>query len=64
MTPEDCRERRTQLGVTEHQLARHAGLVERTVVRFEAGLARPRPVTLVALRKAFRALSRATEHQA
>lgn len=57
MTPEDCRERRVRLGVTAHELARHAGLVERTVVRFEAGLARPRPVTLVALRKGFRRLT-------
>jgi hypothetical protein len=29
-------------------------VVERTVLRFEAGLVQPRPVTLVALRKAFR----------
>lgn len=61
MTPDDCREQRIRLGVTEEELARHAGLVERTVLRFEAGLARPRPVTLVALRKGFRRLSQANE---
>jgi hypothetical protein len=43
--------------VTEHELARQAGLFERTILRFEAGLARPRPVTPVALRRGFRKLS-------
>lgn len=57
MTPDDCREQRTSLGVSPGELARRSGLVERTVLRFEAGLARPRPVTLVALRKGFRILS-------
>ncbi|WP_068874333.1 MULTISPECIES: helix-turn-helix domain-containing protein [unclassified Phenylobacterium] len=57
MSPEDCRQLRLSLGVTAYELARQAGIVERTVVRFEAGLAQPRPVTLVALRKAFRRLS-------
>jgi len=64
VTPEDCRERRVRLGATAHELARHAGLVERTVVRFEAGLAQPRPVTLVALRKGFRRLSQAQAQDA
>lgn len=54
MTPVECRERRAVLGITPGDLASRAGLAERTVVRFEAGLAQPRPVTLVALRRAFR----------
>lgn len=57
MSPADCRIRRVGLGVTEYDLARRAGLVERTVLRFEAGLAQPRPVTLVALRKGLRLLA-------
>jgi predicted transcriptional regulator len=54
MTAEECRIRRASLGLTPAALARRAGVVERTVLRFEAGLVQPRPVTLVALRKAFR----------
>ncbi|MBW8814364.1 MAG: hypothetical protein JF588_13130 [Caulobacterales bacterium] len=42
--------------MTGAELARRAGLAERTVLRFEAGLAQPRPVTLVALRKTLRLL--------
>lgn len=57
MSPEDCRARRAELGITEYELARRAGLVERTVVRFEARLSRPREVTLTALRKGFRLIA-------
>lgn len=56
MTPLECRRRREALGLTTAELARHARLVERTVQRFEAGLAQPRPVTVVALRKTLRLL--------
>jgi predicted transcriptional regulator len=38
VTPEERRERRGQLGVSVHDLAREAGFVERTIFRFEAGL--------------------------
>lgn len=54
MTAEECRARRLALGLTRYELARTAGLVERTVARFEDGLAQPRSVTLIALRKALR----------
>lgn len=56
MTPHECRRRREALGLTAAELARHARLVERTILRFEAGLAQPRPVTVVALRKTLRLL--------
>lgn len=57
MTPQECREARARLRVTPCELARRAGLAERTVLRFEAGLAQPRPVTLVAIRKGFRTIA-------
>ncbi len=56
MTPSECQRRREALRLTGAELARRAGLAERTVLRFEAGLAQPRPVTLVALRKTLRLL--------
>lgn len=54
MSPDECRARRLALELTPYQLARRAGLTERTVERFEAGVVHPRPVTLVALRRALR----------
>jgi predicted transcriptional regulator len=56
MTPVECQARRAALGLSPYELARRAGLVERTILRFEAGLSAPRPVTLVALRRAFRSV--------
>jgi predicted transcriptional regulator len=56
MTPEECRSRRRALAASTAELASRAGLVERTVIRFEARLARARPVTLVALRRGLRVL--------
>ncbi len=56
MSPVECQRRREALGLTTADLARHARLVERTVVRFESGVVQPRPVTMVALRKALRLL--------
>lgn len=56
LAPEACRRRREALGLSVYELSRCAGLEERTVLRFEAALVRPRPVTVVALRNA---LSRA-----
>ncbi len=56
MTPEECRARRLALGATLRDLARRAGLVERTIERFEAGMVQPRPITLIALRRGFRVL--------
>ncbi|WP_293676371.1 helix-turn-helix domain-containing protein [uncultured Phenylobacterium sp.] len=61
LAPEACRRRREALGLSIYQLSRLAGLEERTVVRFESALVRPRPVTIVALRKA---LSRAERERA
>lgn len=55
LTPQVCRERRTRLGLTTWRLANLAGLAERTVLQFEAGAVSPRPGTLIALRRAFRA---------
>lgn len=60
MTPAECRERREALGASTYRLAARAGLAERTVVRFEAGLAHARPITLVALRRGFRVLESET----
>lgn len=54
LTPEECAQRRLALGLTAAQLARLAGLVERTVTRFESREVAARPGTLIALRKAFR----------
>jgi hypothetical protein len=56
MTPEECRTRRRAVAASTAELASKAGLVERTVVRFEARLAKARPVTLVALRRGLRLL--------
>lgn len=49
LAPEACRRRREALGLSAYQLAQRAGLQELTVVRFEAALVQPRPVTVVAL---------------
>lgn len=54
MTSEECIIYRRRAGWSPAQLARNAGLCERTVELFEAGRTAPRPVTLVALRRAFR----------
>jgi predicted transcriptional regulator len=56
MTPGECREARLSLQATPEDLARRAGVVLQTVIRFEAGLAQARPVTLVALRRGLRLL--------
>jgi len=64
MSPAECRARRVSLGVTEAELARRAGVVEQTVRGFEAGLSKPRPVTLIALRKGFRLLAQERDRQA
>jgi predicted transcriptional regulator len=56
LSPDDCRRRRQALGLDPYQLARAAGLFELTVIRYEAALVRPRPVTVVALRKTLRRL--------
>lgn len=56
LTPAACAARRTALGVSAHELARRAGLIERTIRHFEGGQTRPRPVTLAPLRKALRIL--------
>jgi transcriptional regulator with XRE-family HTH domain len=58
MTAEECRARRAAAGLTPYQLARLAGLAERTVVLFEAGRS-ARAGTLIALRRAFRSLETA-----
>jgi transcriptional regulator with XRE-family HTH domain len=54
MTARDCIAARERLGWSPYRLAAMAGLSERTVLRFEAGEAAPRPGTLIALRRAFR----------
>src|SRR5690606_34602373 len=54
MTPEECSAARERLGWTTHRMASIAGLAERTIIRFEAGEATPRPGTLIALRRALR----------
>lgn len=56
LSPAACRRRREALGISPHELARQAGLQELTVIRFEAALVRPRPVTIVALHNALRRL--------
>jgi hypothetical protein len=56
MTPEECRGRRRAVAASTAELAARAGLAERTVLRFEAKLAKARPVTLVALRRGLRVL--------
>lgn len=55
MTPEDCRTKRTELGLSLGRLANLAGLAERTVWQFESARVAPRQGTLIALRKGFRA---------
>jgi transcriptional regulator with XRE-family HTH domain len=55
VTPHDCRARRIELGLTLARLAALAGLSERTVWQFEMARTAPRPGTLIALRKGFRA---------
>lgn len=55
MTPQDCRARRSELGLTLGRLASLSGLAERTVWQFEAARVAPRQGTLIALRKGFRA---------
>ncbi len=57
MTPDECRTRRTELGMSTERLASLAGLAERTVVKFEASLVSPRPGTVIALGRAFRKAS-------
>ncbi len=57
MTGEECRRERERLGLTIERLATRAGVAGRTVLRFELGVTEPRPVTLVALRKALRLLA-------
>jgi predicted transcriptional regulator len=52
LSPDDCRRRREALGLTIYSLAAHARLRESTVLRFEAALVQPRPVTVVALHNA------------
>ena len=58
MTPDDCRARRVELGLTLGRLANLAGLAERTVWQFEMARVAPRQGTLIALRKGFRAAER------
>lgn len=55
MTADECRMRRSAAGLTTYQLARLSGLAERTIILFEAGRA-ARAGTLIALRRAFRAV--------
>ena len=57
MTGDECRRERERLGLSIDRLATRAGLAALTVTRFELGVTEPRPVTLVALRKAFRLLA-------
>ena len=52
LRPAACR--RLALGLSTYELAQRARLDEQTVVRFEAGLSRPRQVTVVALHNALR----------
>lgn len=54
MTKEECSAARARLGWSTYRLAAIAGLAEKTVLRFEAGEAEPRPGTLIALRRALR----------
>jgi predicted transcriptional regulator len=61
LTPDECRELRLRLGISSGELARCAGLIERTVIRFEAGLVAPRVGTVIALRRALRRLQPAGE---
>jgi predicted transcriptional regulator len=61
MDPKLCRKAREALGWSPWTLARAAGLAERTILDFEAGTTRPRPGTLIALR---RALAQATSERA
>ncbi len=60
MTPDDCRARRVALGLSLGRLAILAGLAERTVWQFEMARVAPRPGTLIALRRGFRAAEQAT----
>src|SRR5689334_17315127 len=64
LPPWECQARRRALGLTPYDLARLAGLEERTVVKLEAALVRPRPVTVVALRNALRRAEAAAASQA
>lgn len=54
LTPELCRLGRTKLGWSVETLAAAAGLAPQTIVQFEAAGCRPRPGTVIALRKALR----------
>jgi len=63
MTPADCRSRRVALGLSLGRLANLAGLAERTVWQFEMDRVAPRPGTLIALRKGFRAAEQQTAPQ-
>jgi len=57
MTGAECRRERERLGISIERLATRAGVATRTVLRLELGMTRPRPVTLVAVRKALRLLA-------
>lgn len=54
LTPELCRLGRTRLAWTVETLAARAGLAPQTVAKFETAGCRPRPGTVIALRKALR----------
>ncbi|MCR5875078.1 helix-turn-helix domain-containing protein [Phenylobacterium sp. J426] len=56
MTGAELRAAREALGLTVERFALRAGVTDRTVHHFEQGVTKPRPVTLVALRKALRQL--------
>jgi transcriptional regulator with XRE-family HTH domain len=56
MTGPELRAAREALGLSVERFALRAGLTGQTVLRFEEGRTSPRPVTLVAVRKALRRL--------
>ena len=50
LTPEECLQQRSALGLSAERLATLAGLAERTVKKFEAGSVHARIGTVLALR--------------
>ena len=60
-SPESCRALRERLGWSAPHLAEAAGITNRTVQDFEAGLRAPRSLTLIAIRRAFRTAGVAVE---
>ena len=55
MTPNQCREARALLGLTEVQLAKQAGIKTETVRYVEAGNGRPKALTLATIRTSLEA---------